>query len=358
MPEIWFPNLGIEIDQLSRVAFSVFGKDIYWYGIFIGLGVLGGIMLVLHEAKRTGQSEDLYLDFAMYAIIISIIGARLYYVAFSWDSYSDDWTKIFAIREGGLAIYGGVIAGALTTLVYSKMKKIDFFLMADTAVPSLIFGQMLGRWGNFFNKEAFGEYTDGLFAMRYQLSQVRLGDVSDYTLANLQMSGGVEYIQVHPTFLYESMWNLGVLLILFYVARHKKFTGQVMGLYFLGYGLGRFWIEGLRTDQLMIGDFAVSQVLSAILVVAAILFMVFKNQYDKKKLALVVESPETTESLEEIESTTEALAESETTEETEAVEASKEASKETLETITEEVKEENTVVDETKKENATEEVEG
>ncbi len=281
MPEIWFPNLGIEISELSRVAFTVFGKEIYLYGIFIGLGVLGGIFLMLHEAKRTGQSEDMYLDFALYAIIIAIIGARLYYVAFTWESYSDDWTKIFAIREGGLAIYGGVIAGALTALVYSKIKKVDFFVMADTAVPSLIFGQMVGRWGNFFNKEAFGEYTESLFAMRYQLSQVRLSDVSENTLANLQMVNGVEYIQVHPTFLYESVWNLAVLLVLFYVARHKKFKGQVMGLYFLGYGLGRVWIEGLRTDQLMVGDFAVSQVLSAVLVVVAIVFMIWKSKYDQ-----------------------------------------------------------------------------
>lgn len=281
MPEIWFPNLGIEISELSRVAFTVFGKEIYWYGIFIGLGVLGGILLMLHEAKRTGQNEDMYLDFALYAIIISIIGARLYYVAFTWESYSDDLWKIFAIREGGLAIYGGVIAGALTALVYSKIKKIDFFLLADTMVPSLIFGQMLGRWGNFFNKEAFGEYTESLFAMRYQLSQVRLSDVSETTLANLQMVDGVDYIQVHPTFLYESVWNLGILLILLYVLRHKKFRGQVMGIYFLGYGLGRVWIEGLRTDQLMMGDFAVSQVLSAVLVVVAAVFMVWKNKYDQ-----------------------------------------------------------------------------
>ena len=152
MPEIWFPNLGIEIDHLSRTAFTVFGQDIYWYGIFIGLGVILGVLLALHEAKRTGQNPDTYLDFIIYAMIIAIIGARLYYVIFSWDFYSQHPEKIFAIREGGLAIYGGIIGGVLTAIVYSRVKKKNFWVMADTMAPSLILGQMLGRWGNFFNK--------------------------------------------------------------------------------------------------------------------------------------------------------------------------------------------------------------
>lgn len=163
MPEIWFPNLGIEIDHLSRTAFTVFGQDIYWYGIFIGLGVILGVLLALHEAKHTGQNPDTYLDFIIYAMIIAIIGARLYYVIFSWDFYSQHPEKIFAIREGGLAIYGGIIGGVLTAIVYSRVKKKNFWVMADTMAPSLILGQMLGRWGNFFNKEAFGGFTDNLF---------------------------------------------------------------------------------------------------------------------------------------------------------------------------------------------------
>ncbi|WP_455958269.1 prolipoprotein diacylglyceryl transferase, partial [Anaerotignum lactatifermentans] len=178
MPEIWFPNLGIEIDHLSRTAFTVFGQDIYWYGIFIGLGVILGVLLALHEAKRTGQNPDTYLDFIIYAMIIAIIGARLYYVIFSWDFYGQHPEKIFAIRKGGLAIYGGIIGGVLTAIVYSHLKKKSFWVMADTMAPSLILGQMLGRWGNFFNKEAFGGFTDNLFAMRYQLSQVRASDVT------------------------------------------------------------------------------------------------------------------------------------------------------------------------------------
>lgn len=283
MPEIWFPNLGIEIDHLSRTAFTVFGQDIYWYGIFIGLGVILGVLLALHEAKRTGQNPDTYLDFIIYAMIIAIIGARLYYVIFSWDFYSQHPEKIFAIREGGLAIYGGIIGGVLTAIVYSRVKKKSFWVMADTMAPSLILGQMLGRWGNFFNKEAFGGFTDNLFAMRYQLSQVHASDVTPDILQNLVTVNGVDYIQVHPTFLYESMWSLCVFIILLILQRKKKFDGQVCATYFFGYALGRVWIEGLRTDQLCIGNVPVSQALSAVLIIASVVLYV----YCKKKAAAV-----------------------------------------------------------------------
>ena len=283
MPEIWFPNLGIEIDHLSRTAFTVFGQDIYWYGIFIGLGVILGVLLALHEAKRTGQNPDTYLDFIIYAMIIAIIGARLYYVIFSWDFYSQHPEKIFAIREGGLAIYGGIIGGVLTAIVYSRVKKKNFWVMADTMAPSLILGQMLGRWGNFFNKEAFGGFTDNLFAMRYQLSQVRASDVTPDILQNLVTVNGVDYIQVHPTFLYESMWSLCVFIILLILQRKKKFDGQVCATYFFGYALGRVWIEGLRTDQLCIGNVPVSQALSAVLIIASVVVYF----YCKKKAAAV-----------------------------------------------------------------------
>ena len=283
MPEIWFPNLGIEIDHLSRTAFTVFGQDIYWYGIFIGLGVILGVLLALHEAKRTGQNPDTYLDFIIYAMIIAIIGARLYYVIFSWDFYSQHPEKIFAIREGGLAIYGGIIGGVLTAIVYSHVKKKNFWVMADTMAPSLILGQMLGRWGNFFNKEAFGGFTDNLFAMRYQLSQVRASDVTPDILQNLVTVNGVDYIQVHPTFLYESFWSLCVFIILLILQRKKKFNGQVCATYFFGYALGRVWIDGLRTDQLCIGNVPVSQALSAVLIIASVVLYV----YCKKKAAAV-----------------------------------------------------------------------
>ena len=278
MPEIWFPHLGIEIAHLDRTAFTLFGNNVYWYGILIGLAVLLGLALAMLEAKRTGQDPDMYVDFVLYALIFAVIGARLYYVIFSWDFYSQNPAKIFALREGGLAIYGGIIGAVLTAVIYCKVKKKDFWLLSDTAAPCLAFGQMLGRWGNFFNREAFGGFTDGLFAMRYQLSQVRQGDLSQDVIDHIIQVGGVDYIQVHPTFLYESLWNLCLFLLLVSYRPKKKFDGQIFGLYLLGYGLGRVWIEGLRTDQLLLGGFAVSQLLSAVLIAAAVFFLIWKKR--------------------------------------------------------------------------------
>ena len=283
MPEIWFPNLGIEIAHLDRVAFMVFGRNVYWYGIFIGLAVVLGVLMAMKEAKRTGQSPDMYVDFIIYALIFAIIGARLYYVIFSWDFYSAHPEKIFALREGGLAIYGGIIGGVLTAIVYCKRKGVNFWLLADTIAPCLAFGQMLGRWGNFFNREAFGGFTNGLLAMRLQVSQVRTSDISAEVMQHIDNYGGVDYIQVHPTFLYESLWNLCLFLLLIKFRPKKKFDGQVLGLYFLGYALGRVWIEGLRTDQLMFGPFAVSQLLSGGLIICAAIFLIRKGKQEKAK---------------------------------------------------------------------------
>ena len=283
MPEIWFPNLGIEIAHLDRVAFTVFGRNVYWYGIFIGLAVVLGVLMAMKEAKRTGQSPDMYVDFIIYALIFAIIGARLYYVIFSWDFYSAHPEKIFALREGGLAIYGGIIGGVVTAIVYCKRKGVNFWLLADTIAPCLAFGQMLGRWGNFFNCEAFGGYTDSLLAMRIKLSLVNDNMLNADVLSHKIVENGVEFIQVHPTFLYESLWNLCLFLLLIKFRPKKKFDGQVLGLYFLGYALGRVWIEGLRTDQLMIGPFAVSQLLSGVLIICAAVFLIRKGKQEKAK---------------------------------------------------------------------------
>lgn len=273
MPEIWFPNLGIKIKELNNVAFTVFGLNVYWYGVIIGLGIIISLVLAVKEAKRTGQNPDNYMDFTMIAIVICVICARLYYVIFSWDYYSQHLNEIFATRNGGLAIYGGIIGGIATAIVYTKVKKLNFWLFADTTAPSLLLGQIIGRWGNFFNREAFGGYTDGLFAMRYMKEQV--SHIPQSVLDNIINVNGVQYIQVQPTFLYESLWNLVVFAILMILKRRKKFDGEIFGLYLLGYGLGRVWIEGLRTDQLILGNtgIPVSQLLSAIIIIISIVIL-------------------------------------------------------------------------------------
>lgn len=283
-PEIWFPHLGIQIRKLNPIAFHVFSIPVYWYGLIIGLGVLAGLFVATQEAKRTGQKPEDYLDFLMYALVASIIGARLYYVAFSWDQYKNDLLKIFATREGGLAIYGAVIAAVIVGVFYTRAKKLDFWVLADTAAPGLILGQAIGRWGNFMNQEAFGGYTDSLFAMRLMKSNVF--DVPQEVLNRIQIFDNIEYIQVHPTFLYESIWNTGVFLFLIWYRRRKKFTGEVFMMYLLGYALGRVWIEGLRTDQLLIAHTAIpiSQVVAGLSIIFAIIFIIYQRKKAKKYL--------------------------------------------------------------------------
>lgn len=267
--DIAFPNLGIYLKDVPK-SFSIFGVEVAYYGLIIGLGMLAGVLLAAHLAKITGQSPELYWDFSIYAVIFSIIGARIYYVIFAWDYYKDDLMGIFRLRNGGLAIYGGVIAGFITLFVYARVKKRNPLLMGDTAIPGLILGQAIGRWGNFMNREVFGEYYDGLFSMQLPLAAVRTRDVSENISAHIPE--GANYINVHPTFLYESVWNLLVLAALLLYRKHKKFHGELCLLYLGGYGLGRFVIEGIRTDTLFIPgtQLPVSQVLAAVMVAAAV----------------------------------------------------------------------------------------
>lgn len=267
--DIAFPHLNIYLNNVPK-TFSVFGFEVAYYGLIIGIAVLLGVLLAVHQAKVTGQDPDLYWDFALYAIVFSIIGARVYYVVFSWDNYKDDLLSIFNTRGGGLAIYGAVIGAFLTAFIYCRVKKVSFLRLCDTGVVGLILGQVIGRWGNFMNREAFGEYTDNLFAMRLPIEAVRQHEITETMWAHV--SEGVNYIQVHPTFLYESVWNLVLLCLLLLYWKHKKFEGEIAILYFGGYGLGRCMIEGLRTDQLLLPhtNLAVSQILAGILVVIAI----------------------------------------------------------------------------------------
>lgn len=282
--DIRFVHLGITINHLKS-SISVFGFRIAFYGIIIGIGMLAGIWIAQSDAKRRGQDPELYLDFALYAIICSIIGARIYYVVFEWDYYKENLLQIFNLRAGGLAIYGGVIAGAITMIVYTRAKKVSFFSMADTGVLGLVTGQIIGRWGNFFNCEAFGGYTDSLLAMRIKLSLVNDNMLNADVLSHKIVENGVEFIQVHPTFLYESCWNLCLLLFMLWFRKHKQYDGQMLWIYLCGYGLGRFWIESLRTDQLILfgTGLPVSQALSLVLILAAAGNLIWRGR--KKKTA-------------------------------------------------------------------------
>lgn len=286
--EIAFPNIGFYIPHLPK-EITIGGFTIAFYGMIIAAGMLSGLWLACHQAQRTGQKKEVYTDFAIYAIIFSLIGARLYYVVFSWENYKDDLLQIFNTRGGGMAIYGAVIAAVLTAIIYCKVKKYNFFLLADTAVGGLVLGQIIGRYGNFFNREAFGEYTNSLFAMRLRVDQVNPANITELMRSHMTTIDGVQYIQVHPTFLYESLWNILVLVLILVFTTKKKFNGEIFLLYLVGYALGRVWIEGLRTDQLQIGStgIAVSQVLSgAIVIVGVVVWICVRRKLGKKILTV------------------------------------------------------------------------
>ena len=238
---ISFPNLGIYLDHVGK-SISIFGFSIAYYGMIIGAAILIGFLIATAEAKRTGQNPEDYLDMGIVGVIAGIAGARIYYVIFSWDLYKDNLLSIFNLREGGLAIYGGVIGAVIAVFVMAAVKKKSPFQILDTIALALLNGQMLGRWGNFFNREAFGEYTDCLFAMRLPVDAVRPGDITELMRENMQRIDGVSYIQVHPTFLYESLWCAGLLIILFLYRKHKKYEGELFLMYLFGYGAGRVWI--------------------------------------------------------------------------------------------------------------------
>ena len=254
------------------------GHGIYWYGIILACAMLAGLFLCMKQAKRFGLTEDNVLDLVLWAVPCCILGSRIYYVIFYLDLYRNadgslDWGRIVAIWDGGLAIYGTVIAGVIVVLIFTKVKKLRFAAMTDLAAMGLLLGQIIGRWANFINREAFGGLTDLPWRMRLWVSTT-------------------QYIEVHPTFLYESLWNLvGLLLMLLVITKGRRFDGENTWFYFLWYGLGRSWIEGLRTDSLYLFNWTfmgqpirVSQVLSMVMVVVAA-FMLFYNIKIKKRTA-------------------------------------------------------------------------
>lgn len=282
--DIAFPNLGIYLANVPKtIMIGSFG--IALYGVVIAIGMILGLTLSSKIAGRTGQDPDTIWDLAASLIIFSIIGARIYYVIFMWDFYKDNPMQIFNLRGGGLAIYGGIIAGVITLFVYCRRKGKSFPLLLDTVIYGLLVGQILGRWGNFFNREVFGEYTDSLFAMRIPVAMVRERDISASIAAH--MTEGTNYIQVHPTFLYEGMWNLMLLILLLIYLKHKKFDGEIALLYFAGYGIGRALIESIRTDQLYITGttIPVSMMLGIVMAVVSIIAILCIHTAIRKKTA-------------------------------------------------------------------------
>lgn len=288
--DISFPHLGIYLDHVGK-SISIFGFEIAYYGIIIGCAILIGFLIATSEAKRTRQNPEDYLDMGIIGVIAGIVGARVYYVIFSWDMYKDNLLHIFNLREGGLAIYGGVIGAVLAVFILAKVKHLSPFQILDTVAMAILNGQMLGRWGNFFNREAFGEYTDSLFAMRLPLDAVRSGDVTERMRQHIERIDGVSYIQVHPTFLYESLWCCVLLIILALYRKHKKYEGELFLQYIFGYGLGRVWIEGLRTDQLLLPGIGlpVSQLLAGCVVIFAGAALLYLRKNHKRMPLLKVQ---------------------------------------------------------------------
>ncbi|MFO7636434.1 MAG: prolipoprotein diacylglyceryl transferase [Clostridia bacterium] len=259
MSTISFPNLfgGLDI-KVSRIAFTLFGIEVYWYGLIIGIAFCLAVLLVLRDIKKYQIKEDDIINLLLFAVPVAIIFARLFYVLF-FSGKTWTFVEMLNIRDGGLAIYGAIIGGLLTGFIYAKIKKINFLDMADLALPYLALAQAIGRWGNFVNQEAFGTNTTlpwGMTSLSIQNEIVRLNAFEGMSLN--------PNIPVHPTFLYESLWSFAVFILLYALSRNRKFRGQIFCLYMATYGIGRMFIEGLRTDSLMLGNIRISQLLGLV----------------------------------------------------------------------------------------------
>ena len=244
---------------MDRVAFTVFGIDVMWYGILMATGMIFGTLIALKEAKRVGIKEDNILDLAIIAIPSGLIGARLYYVIFNWEYYFNNPLQILNFRGGGMAIHGALIGGIFAGYLFSKYRKLSFLKLADTVMLGMPLAQSIGRWGNFINKEAHGGPTD------------------------LPWGIMVDGVKVHPTFLYESIWDLGIFIFLFLFRKKKSYEGEIIVLYAILYSLGRFFIEGLRTDSLMLGPLRMAQVISLVGIIGGTIIHLYLSRRFKKK---------------------------------------------------------------------------
>ena len=263
---IRFPGINLILSYVPR-SFQIFGMEFTIYGVLIAVGALLGMGLVTLEAKRNGEDQNKYLDMMIISLLASVIGSRLFYVVFSWELYRGNFRGILDFRNGGYAFYGGLLAGIIAAAIFCRIVKMNFWQMADSVSLGILLGQIIGRWGNFFNRESFGEYAELPWAMQLPISAVRSGEVSGNMRDNLLTINGISYIQVQPVFLYESLWCLILFLVLLALRRKKKFEGELFMLYLAGYGLGRFFFEWLRTDKLYIPGtkIGISLVISAVL---------------------------------------------------------------------------------------------
>ena len=279
--QVQFPELGLEF-WLNRVAISINGFSIYWYAVLITSGAVLGILYAFKVAKNHGVNDDDLLDVIFVAVITGILGARIYYVVFQWDYFQHNLTEILNIRSGGIAIYGGIIGGILGGYIVCRIKKIKVIPILDIAGVSLLVAQGIGRWGNFVNQEAFGFNTTSIFGMYSEATNKYLTEHQE-SLAQLGMIVDPS-LPVHPTFLYESVWCIVGAILLAIYSKHRKFDGEIALMYAAWYGLGRFFIEGLRTDSLMIGSFRVSQLLALVCVIVS----AFAIIHFRKKQKLVI----------------------------------------------------------------------
>lgn len=284
---IRFPNLGLEFEYVP-VSVRVFGFEITFFGILLAVGMLLGMVFVVLEAKRKKQDANLHLGMMISGLAGGFIGARFFYVLLSWSVYKTDIMKVFDTRNGGMVFYGGLLGGVLAAAIFCRIKKAAFMEMADVAVKGLLIGQIIGRWGNFFNRESFGEYTSNVLTMQLPLSNVRAGEVTPWMRENLVTIDNVSYIQATPLFLYESIWCLLLLLLLFVWNRRKLFAGEIFMRYLAGYGFGRFFIEWIRTDKMFLPgtDIAVNQAISAGLFLLFTVVVIVKRIMAKKRAAL------------------------------------------------------------------------
>ena len=290
MEGIYFPGLGISFSDVPE-GFSIFGFNIKFYGMIIAIGFVLALLIATREGRHTGLGEDDYLDYWLWMIIPTILGARIYYILFNLKEYvgegisfGESLRRMIDIRNGGLGIYGGIIAGVIVSYIYAKKKKIYLPQFADNITYGILIGQILGRWGNFFNREVFGEYTSGFLRMGLPVNYFKShgtmsyyqnsGIITEKMLSNTEIINGQECITVMPSFLLEGLWNLALLIFIFLYRKRKKFDGELSMFYIVGYGVGRFIIEGNRTDSLMIGPLKVSQVVAILCIVTGLAVLI------------------------------------------------------------------------------------